>query len=164
MFSLINMDSDGSGLYYPHEMTNENQKNIYIDAIGNKGNSARSKRFLNHVHFFAVLHQVKEGTWGSLNKLVYLAEQDCKYENETAQMLTMWCKQPEGDSVWKLRHLPLSTITMHPWRMWMAGMMESMLLEMLLRKEEEVNCAFLWGNGWGRIWVTILSSQVMMDL
>ena len=38
MFSLLDMDSDGSEFYYADEMTNENQKNISIGAIGNEEN------------------------------------------------------------------------------------------------------------------------------
>ena len=38
MFSLIDMDSDGSEFTYADEMTNENQKNVSIGAIGNEEN------------------------------------------------------------------------------------------------------------------------------
>ena len=38
IFSLIDVDSDLSEFYYPDEMTNENQKNIYIGVISNEEN------------------------------------------------------------------------------------------------------------------------------
>ena len=38
MFSLIDMDSDGSEFTHADKMTNENQKNVSIGAIGNEEN------------------------------------------------------------------------------------------------------------------------------
>ena len=38
MFSLIDMDSDGSESTYADEMTNGNQKNVSIGAVGNEEN------------------------------------------------------------------------------------------------------------------------------
>ena len=38
IFSLTDMDSDGSAFFYPDEMTNESKKCVCIGAIGNEEN------------------------------------------------------------------------------------------------------------------------------